>query len=222
MFLRRPEAGSTETAITPGPLVRILVLLSACLSSAPAAADEERLNAYIDLSVGHSTVEHWNAADLNFDGSVSNTKTQDTDAALRIAIGYGISDNFMVEFGHLDLGQATAQGTSDGSGGFWAPGPVRVTAEVVGYDLGVIARMPASENLSIVTRAGILMWTLKSSVRDSSGGATLDDGGSDAFLGIGLQLTLSDWVSFRADFTRYGAGDLDVNTASASAILRMP
>jgi hypothetical protein len=221
MFLRRHAAGSTETAITFGPLVRTLVLLSACLSSAPALAVEGDPSAYIDLSVGHSTVEHWNAAVLNFDGSVSNTKTQDTDAALRIAIGYGISDNFMVEFGHLDLGQATAQGTSDGSG-LWAPGPVRLTAEVAGYDLGVIARMPTSENLSIVTRAGIFMWTLKSSVRDSSGGSSLDEGGSDAFLGIGLQLTLSDWVSFRADFTRYGAGDLDINAASASVILRMP
>lgn len=193
----------------------------ACLACAPAAANDG-INAYIDLSVGHSTVEHWNAADLNFDGSVSNTKTQDTDAALRIAIGYGLSDHFMIEFGHLDLGQVTAQGTSDGSGGFWALGPVRVTADVVGYDLGVVARMPTSENLSIVTRAGVLMWTLKRSVQDSAGGGNLDDGGSDAFLGIGVQLTLSDWVAFRADYTRYGAGDLDVNAASASAILRMP
>ncbi len=196
----------------------------ACLACAPAAAEDgrEQLSAYIDLSVGHSTVEHWNAADLNFDGSVSNTKTQDTDAALRIAIGYGVSENFMIEFGHLDLGQVTAQGTSDGSGGFWAAGPVRVSADVAGYDLGIVARMPTSENLSIVTRAGLFMWKLTRSVQDSAGGGNLDDGGSDAFLGIGLQLTLSDWVSFRVDYTRYGAGDLDVNAASASAILRMP
>ena len=206
-----------------GPLVRTLVLPVACLACAPAAAaDKGQRDAYIDLSVGHSVVEHWNAADLNFDGSVSNTKTQDTDAALRIAIGYGVTDHFMIEFGHLDLGQATAQGTSDGSGGFWAAGPVRVSASVAGYDLGVIARMPTSENLSIVTRAGILMWTMKTSARDSSADSSLDSGGSDAFLGLGVQLTLSDWLSFRADYTRYGAGDLDVNAAWASAILRMP
>jgi hypothetical protein len=216
------EPGTRETAITLGPLVRYLAVLSACLSCAPAAAVEGQVSAYIDLSVGHSTVQHWNAADLNFDQSVSGTKTQDTDSALRIAIGYGFSEYFTIEFGHLDLGQVTAQGTSDGSGGYWADGPVRYTAESRGYDLGAVGRLPISESLWIVGRAGVLMWTLTTAAQDSTGSGKREYGGSDAFLGLGLELRLSPAVSFRGDYTRYAVDYLDINAASASVILRLP
>lgn len=192
------------------------------LFCAPASAIDGGVDAYLDLSFGHSTVEHWNAEDLNFDGSLSNTKTKDTDAALRIAIGYGVTRNFTIEFGHADLGKVTARGESDGLGGFWADGPIRVAAEVVGYDLGFIARAPVSEKFSIVARTGVLMWTLKTSSRDRSGSASAKDGGSDLFYGLGAEFALSPWLSFRGDFTRYGAGRLDVNAASVSTILRMP
>jgi len=194
------------------------------MCSAPASAVDGLVDAYLDVSIGHSTVQHWNAEDIN-DGSVSNTKTQDTDAALRIALGYGVTRNFMIEFGHVDLGEATARGTSDGSmflAGGWPAGPVRVTAEVVGYDLGAVVRAPLNEDLSVIGRAGVLMWTLKTSARSSAGSGSDDNGGSDLFYGLGAEFRISEWLSFRGDFTHHGAGDLDVNTVSISTILRMP
>jgi hypothetical protein len=66
------------------------------------------------------------------------------------------------------------------------------------------------------------MWRLTRTVQDNAGGGSLETSGSDAFLGLGMELTLSPAISFRGDVTRYGTGDLDINAASASVILRMP
>lgn len=195
-----------------------LLLPVAYLMSAPAAA----VDAYLDVSVGRSTVQHWNASDINIDGSVSGTSGQDSDTAVRLAIGVGVSKNFTIEFGHLDLGQATAEGTSDGTGGFWAPGPISVKAAIKGYALGFSAQLPMSDRFALVSRVGAFMWTLKSSASDSSGAANVEDGGSDAYLGGSLQFVASKSVSLRGDFTRYGVDDIDIHVMSLSATWLMP
>src|SRR5262245_6680283 len=183
------------------------------LFSLPARADDGLVDAYLDVSIGHSTLSPWNAED--FDSSVSNTKTKDTDAALRLAIGFGVTKNFTIEFGHNDLGEVVARGTSDGSLTFWAPGPVSVAVDVGGYDLGVIAHLPVSEGLSVVGRAGVFMWTQKTSFHNTKGSSanrTATDGGSDPFYGIGAQFVVSKWLTFRGDFTRYASGNYDIDS----------
>lgn len=202
----------------PAQLIRSIAVLLACLTCAPAAA----VDGYLAVSIGRSTVQHWNARDINVDGSVSGTSGQDSDTAVRLAIGYGLSDNFTLEFGHLDLGQATARGTSDGTGGGWAPGPISVKAAVKGYDLGFVARMPMSDRFALVARIGAFMWTLKSSARDASNARSQEDGGSEAYLGGGLQFVASQSVALRGDFTRYSVDILDIHVMSISAIWHMP
>src|SRR5690349_3442420 len=101
MLLPAQGRGSTGSlAMQRAHLVRTLLLPVACLMSAPAAA----VNSYIDLSVGQSTVQHWDVQDIN-DGSFSNAQDEDSGRSLRIAIGYGLSESFTLEFGHLSLGQ---------------------------------------------------------------------------------------------------------------------
>jgi OOP family OmpA-OmpF porin len=193
-----------------------LALLAAWAMSAPAAAGN-----YLVLTAGESTVQDWSADGLAFDGSnISNGTAEDTDTALRVALGFAASDNLTFEIAYVDLGAATADGTSDGTGVFWAPGPVNVTAAIDGYDFGFIGRMPTSETFALLARVGIFMWELRSSVEDSAGSFSGTEDGDDPFFGIGAEFNVSPSVAFRGEFMRYAVDDIDVDALSLSAVIR--
>lgn len=199
-------------------LVQCLAALAACAICAPAAAGN-----YLSLAVGQSTVQDWNGGDLNFDGSVSNISDEDTDTSFRIALGFAASDNLAFEIGYVDLGEATADGTSDGSSagiGGWSAGPVGVTAAVDGYDLGFSGRMPTSETFALTARVGVLLWDLEVTVEDGGSTFSGSDDGNDVYFGLGAELSVSPTVGFRGDFIRYSVDDIDIDSLSLSAVIR--
>lgn len=174
----------------------ILALIAAMALAAPAAAEQGR--GYVGLGYGQSTVQDWNGADLNIDGSVSNTSEDDTDAGFRIMGGFEFTPNFAVEVGYVDFGEATAEGTSDGSGFFWAPGPVSLAAEVDGFDLGVRGRLPLSDAFGLIARIGFMMWDLSATLQDSSGTYSGSDDGNGhrlAVVSAGLSLRVGRALS---------------------------
>jgi hypothetical protein len=204
--------------MTRQPLCHALALLAAWAIAAPAAA-----GSYVALTVGESTVQDWSADDLAFDGStISNASAEDSDTAFRVAMGFAASENLTFEVGYLDLGEATADGTSDGTGFFWTPGPVNVTAAIDGFDFGLVGRMPTSETFALVARIGVFMWELESSVEDSSGKLSGTDDGNDPYVGLGAEFSMSPSLALRGEFTRYSTDDVDIDSLSLSAILRMP
>ncbi len=201
--------------MTRQPLCHALALLAAWAISAPAAAGN-----YLAVTVGESTSKDWNDDVLDDGSAISNATVEDTDTAFRIAMGFAASENLTFEVGYVDLGEATADGTSDGTGVFWMPGPVNRTAAVDGYDFGFVGRMPMSETFALLARAGIFMWDVRSSFEDSGGSLSGSESGDDPFFGAGAEFDVSPSVSFRAEFVRYAVDDLDVDSLSLSAILR--
>lgn len=197
------------------PLFHALALLAAWAVCAPAVAGN-----YLAVTVGESTAKDWNEGVLDDGSAISNASAEDTDTAFRVAMGFAASESLTFEVAYVDLGETTADGTSDGTGVFWVPGPVHRTAAVDGYDFGVVGRLPTSETFALLARVGIFMWDVKSSFEDSAGSVPGADSGDDPFFGVGAEFDVSPSVSFRAEFVRYAVDDLDVDSLSLSAILR--
>jgi len=203
--------------MTRQPLRHALALVAAWAIAAPAAAGN-----YLAVTVGESTAKDW-SDDVLADGStISNTTTEDTDTAVRIALGFAASDSLTLEVGYVDLGETTAAGTSDGAGAYWMAGPIERTAAIDGYDLGFVGRIPTSETFAVLARVGIFMWDLKSRLDDSGGSLSGTESGDDPFFGAGAELNLSESVALRGEFVRYTVDDRDIDLLSLSAILRMP
>ena len=194
-----------------------LSLLAALALAAPAAAVAEG-GGYVGLGLGQNTMQDWNGGDLNIDGSVSNTDADDSDTGFRILGGYEFNPNIAVEVGYIDLGEATADGTSDGSGFFWAPGPVSVSAEVDGFDLGIRGRLPLSESFGLSASIGMLMWDLSASLSDSSGTFSGSDDGNDVFFAAGADFRFGPGLGLRGEFARYALDDIDMDSLSIALV----
>ena len=191
-------------------------LLAAWAISAPAAA-----GTYVALSVGQSQVKDWNADEQLADGStISNASSEDTDNGFRIALGFGDNENLSFEVGYVDLGQATAEGDSDGTGFFWLAGPVSAKVGVEGLDIGLVGRIPASETFGFVARAGVFLWDVEVSATDSSGTFGGTDDGNDLFFGVGAEFHASPSISVRGEFTRYAVDESDIDNLALSVISR--
>ncbi len=204
--------------MTRRQFVRGLALLAACAIAAPAAAEN-----YISLAIGQSKNQDWRGEVLNFDGSVSNIGDENTARSLRFALGFPTTDYLALEIAYLDLGEVTAEGTSDGSlfpVGGWPAGPVGATVAVDGLDLGLVGRMPVSETFALFARTGVFLWEVESTTKRSNGNSRFTDDGDDLFFGLGAEFSLNPSVSFRGEFTRYAVDDADYDSLSLSAILR--
>jgi len=198
------------------PAKGLLSLCAMFLVCGPADAG------YVGFGIGQSTVQDWNGGDLAFDGSsVTGISSEDSDTGFRIVGGFDVTPNLAVEIGYSDFGEATADGTSDGSGFFWSPGPVSVKAAVDGIDFGFAGQLPASESFSLLARVGVLLWDLEAELADSSGSFSGSDDGNDVFFGIGAQFNTTGPLSMRAEFTRYAVDDIDLDSISFSLIYRV-
>lgn len=193
-----------------------LIALAACMVSAEAAAAT-----YFGLSVGQSTLDDWDSSVID-DGSFGSISAEDSDVGFRIMGGNELNENFAIEFGYSDFGEATADGTSDGSGFFWAPGPVSGRASADGFDLGVVARAPTSESFALFARIGMLIWDSKYDLHDSGGNSINGtDDGSDLFFGIGGEFKTTGALAMRGEFTKYSLDDSDITAIAFSLIYRM-
>jgi hypothetical protein len=193
-----------------------LALLAASALSTPAAAES-----YASLSLGEGTFKGMTS--LNFDGSVTGTREDDTDQTLRFALGSPTGDNLAFELGYVDLGETTATGVSDGSQagvGGWQAGPVSTTIAIDGLDITVVGRIPLGESFALIARGGLFLWQLESTRRQSTGRRPFNDDGTDPCFGAGAQLNVGPSLSFRGEFTRYTIENIDVDSLSLSAILR--
>ena len=163
------------------------------------------------------------------DGSVISGSVDETDSALKIFLGNRVNENFSIEFGYLDLGEATFEGVSDGSAlffdGLWEAGPISADVETDGIHLAFIGNVPISDRLDFMAKAGFFLWDVSIVITDTSGSYSGDEDGTDLFFGLGLGYEITDQIAIRGEWERYSMdfgidGDIDADLFSASLIFR--
>jgi len=174
---------------------------------------------YFGLGVAQNTLEDWDESTFD-DGSISNADAEDSDNGFRIFGGGAFSPNFGFELGYSDFGEATWEGTSDGTGGFWPAGPVGASVGLKGFDGSLVGTLPVSDAFALMARFGILVWDMEVDVDTSVGSGSDSDDGNDTFFGLGGELRTGDAIALRAEYTAYSIDDGDMNSLSFSLVYR--
>ncbi len=150
------------------------------------------VSAYAGGSVVQSTFKDWSFYERSDDGSYISRSMDDSDVGTRVFGGLELGRYFAFEFGYANHGEATFMSQSDGSGSFWAPGPVAETIELRSTDVTLLGKLPLSESVALFGRVGTFRWKSKvkrSGASQSGGSFTLRDptGGSETAYSAGLQ-----------------------------------
>lgn len=196
---------------------RVMGAVLALALSAPAAAQE---GTYLGLGFGQGTVQDWDSSVID-DGSFASIDAEDSDTGFRLFGGLEFSPNFALEAAYVDLGEATADGDSNGCC-FWAPGPVTAKVAVSGFDVGLLGKLPVSDTFAVFARLGVLVWDVDVTLGDSSLLLSGSDDGNDIFLGLGAEIAAGGSLVVRGDFFRYSVDDVDIDALSLSLVFRLP
>lgn len=162
---------------------------------------------FTNTSFDHD-VSGWN------DGSLTSGSVDDSDTGLTVYFGNRLSNNLAVEFGHVDLGEASFKGTSTG-GFIWNPGSVAGSVDVSGIQIAGLAIAPISDNMEFYAKAGLFMWEADLSLTNTvfgSGSGSEDD--NDLFFGVGFQYNFNNNSSLRVAWEDYGDFDLEIDTSA--------
>lgn len=180
-------------------VVQSLAALALISSSAAMAADS---GWYVGASLGQSTVKDF------CDGLPATVSCDEKDTGWKLFGGHQFSKNLAVEFGWVDLGEATLSG----------PGGA-ATAETSGFGASVIGAIPLGDSFSLFARAGGNY--LKT---EWAGVVSADDSGIEFNLGLGAQFDFGKSIAVRAEWERYfdvggdNTGEADVDLLSVGAI----
>ena len=129
----------------------------------------------------------------------------DKDTTWSISGGYMFHPNIGFEVGYRDLGEASASRTIGGT-------TIRAEAEISGFTLGAVGRIPVSDRFSIVPRVGLYLWEGEGSgtingVRITS----FDDDGTDIYFGIGAEYSFTKQLYLGAHWSRFDIDGDDVD-----------
>lgn len=194
--------------------------VGAALSQQTFAADS---GFYADIGVGYAQ------ADL---GATSGFTVDDTDTSYSLGLGYNFNKNISVEGGYLKLGKASASASGSLSGTlygapFTSTGTLNFSAEVDGFYLGPVFRLPVTEKIEVFGRVGAYIWEAdtKASASGSfvyqgttyaaNGSASKTEKGTDAYYGLGLNYKLNDRIGVGMDWIRFDIDGVDVDNISA-------
>jgi OmpA-OmpF porin, OOP family len=179
---------------------------------------------YVGGALGQSKVEGYeDYVSSNFDdGSIVAASFDDKDTALRVFVGMELNQNIAFEFGYLDLGEASTDATSDGSGSFYAQGPVKHRLSADGFDVGILLKGALSPEATVGFRAGLYKWDADEFLDNAAIRASGSEDGTDLFYAINGHYKLTPNLTMRGEYAIYKleapAQDFDVDLFSISLV----
>lgn len=131
--------------------------------------------------------------------SVGQTSTSDRDTAVKLTGGYDFNRFFAAEVNYFDLGSYTFVSNLAPRSNLGGEG------ELTGLGLDLVAKVPLSENLSGLLRAGLTRARIKESFANFAGtGFAYDkDAANETKVGLGLEYKFNDNFSLRAEWEKY-------------------
>lgn len=181
---------------------------------------------YLGISSG-GTEADISVSDFD-DGNITSGSVDDSNTGLKLFGGFQITDSFAVEGGVIDFGEATFDGTSDGSVPLeFAAGPVSVDIETQGLFFNFVG-MKSFTRLSIFGKLGVLVWRADGEVVDSSGSFDLDEwdfeeNGESAMAGVGIEFRPTKKIAIRSEWEQYQGAlvdERDIDLLAVSILIR--
>lgn len=175
------------------------VVAIALLSAAPLAFADAGF--YAGAGFGQTSVDLGDTTGID--------RVDDTDTGFKLYGGYRFNENFALEAGYADLGEATMGITGLADAKF----------EATALFVDAVATLPLSPQFALFGRVGVAMTNAELSVSvPGVGSASVDDDEAEFKFGLGAEYSFSKAVALRAEWERYvdvggdntGEGDIDV------------
>ena len=147
---------------------------------------------FIELGIGQAKTD----LDLDLPPTVSVSKDE-KDTTWAVSGGWMFTPVVGLEVGYRNLGEVSARASNGVT-------TVSADAELDGFMIGGVFRIPVGAKVSIVPRVGLYVWETKG--RGFINGVqveTFDDDGTDLYFGIGADYNFSRRAFAGAHFARF-------------------
>ena len=151
----------------------------------------------------------------------------DSGLGWKLFAGYNFNQYFGAEFAYVDLDEVKAGGKADIKGSirdvnFSAEVSGELSGEINGFTFAGVGRYPVTDQLDIFAKAGGFYWDIDLKAKLSGSGdlgsvpfdrsisPSLSDSGISYVFGLGAEYDITENLSLRAEWERYGY-DYDKN-----------
>ena len=174
---------------------------------------------YVGGSAGQ-TSSNVSVADVD-DGGLTSGEIDDSGTAFKVFAGFGWLPFMSIEGGFVDLDQITFAGTSDGSGGFFAAGPVSGDFTTEGIFAAVVGKVPLPKSMALLAKVGMYNWDSDITFTNTSGTVTGSDDGTDPMYGVGIEFTRGSFMALRAEYEVFqDVLDRDIDLVTGNILFR--
>ena len=176
-------------------LLRTLLAAACAAGIAGLAVPASAEGWYAGASFGNSKDNDW-CEDVS--GSCD-----DKDSGWKLFAGNQFNKNAAIEFGYVDLGETSANGTVLGI-------PVTATGEATGFNVSLVGMMPVGATSNLTGRIGLFRWD--SDVSGTAAGipVSVSDSGTDLAFGVGASFGIGKNAALRIEWERFqDIGDED-------------
>lgn len=194
-FQKKGYSSTPLNKVEDRPMKRTIVALLLALPMSALA------QGYIGGGIGITSAEF-------LDCQISSI-CDNEDTGFKVFGGYQFNQNFAVEGGYLDPGEAT----------FSEPGVFSGIVEGSTIFFHAVGMIPINKQFSVLGKIGLHMWEAKETGQIFGAPFSVDDDGTDLTFGFGGQFNF-DRFSLRAEWERYDFDDIDVDFMGVSALIR--
>ncbi len=199
---------------------KIYLAVSVCIISGFTQVQAADNSFYIGASYGAT-----NTSDSGITNLTGSASLDESDHGFKISAGYRLNDYASIEGHYADLGEISLTGVSgdtytiDGSIVTIPTGNnLAITTEQKSIGLSAIVSTPISEMISPFARIGVHYWKTDVTLSIPSVSFSDSDDDIDLFYGVGIDVSITDNFSIRAEYERYDFGGADFDFASAGAV----
>jgi OOP family OmpA-OmpF porin len=156
---------------------------------------------YAGIGIGQTTAD--------FEDCDFATTCDHKDTGFKVFGGYRFNQNFALEGGYADLGEAT----------FSIPGLASGSAEASTIFLNAVGMIPLNPQFSLFGKAGLHMWDAKESGQVFGTPFSISDDGVDLTFGLGVQANFGQFA-LRLEWEHYDMDGFEVQSLGLSGIIR--
>ena len=158
---------------------------------------------YAGFSIGQASIE-----EACESPGLSVVSCEDSDTSFKVYGGAKLHRNFAFELAYVDMGESVVKDNVD-----------TLTIEAAGLNASVFGIIPASSNIDMFGKVGLMYWEAEKSSSGTSNGTLVSSEGVDVTFGFGANIGISRTFALRAEFERFRQVGGELTTGESAVTL---
>jgi OOP family OmpA-OmpF porin len=158
---------------------------------------------YAGFSIGQASIE-----DACESSGLSVVSCEDSDTFFKVYGGAKLHRNLALEVAYVDMGKSVVKDNVD-----------TLTIEATGLNASVFGIIPASSNIDMFGKVGLIYWESEKSSSGVSNGTIASSEGVDVTFGFGANFGISRTLALRAEYERFRKVGGELTTGESAVTL---